>query len=239
MTSHPCLLQISCFSFLEVMNIRVLITLAFVGLIPGQLHAYSLLDDLTESQKNTVESGGQIVIEKEMPDKPWPRVIVYQRVKATPEEVAAVFLDYENAKSYIPDVLGSTISKSISPKISEVDYWVDVPILPDEHYTARNEISKPENNVYVISWKVIRALQTKDAEGHLRIEALPSGFSVIRYTNLVTPGSSMAKILRTPAIERMKKSVHSIVNHTEKQKSLHPTELAKQVAALQAAIDSN
>ena len=221
------------------MNIRVLISLALAGSILGQLHASSVLDDLTANQKNTIESGGQVVIEKELPDKPWPQVIVYQRVKATPEEVAAVFLDYENAKSYIPDVLGSVISKSISRKIIEVDYWVDVPILPDEHYTARNEISQPENNVYVISWKLIRALQTKDAEGHLRIEPLPSGFSVIRYTNLVTPGSAMAKILRTPAIERMKRSVHSIVNHTEKQKALQPAELAKQVAALHFALESN
>jgi hypothetical protein len=86
----------------------------------------------------------------------------------------------------------------------EVDCAVDVPILPDEAYTARNEM-KALDGGYVASWTLLHALQTKAAEGSLRIEPCEGGGSVIRYTNLVTPSSGMAKLLRSMALARMQK----------------------------------
>ena len=34
--------------------------------------------------------------------KPWPRIKVYRLINATPEQVAAVFFDYESAKTFVP-----------------------------------------------------------------------------------------------------------------------------------------
>ncbi|MEI8294177.1 MAG: SRPBCC family protein [bacterium] len=195
----------------------------------------NLLADLSATQQQQVAKGELVEREEEIPDKPWPRLRIYKRIHASPEEVAAVFFDYEQAKTYIPDVLDSKISKKISPAVMEVDYAIDVPILRDEAYTARNEM-KALDGGYVASWTLLRALQTKSAEGSLRIEPFEGGGSVIRYANLVTPSSGMAKILRGPALARMQKTVLAIGEKVENQKSNHPAELATQVARLRQAL---
>jgi len=198
-----------------------------------------LLDDLNEAQRREVLSGGQVMLQEAVAGKPWPRVRVFQLVRATPEEVAAVFFDYENSKTYIPDLLNSRISKTITPLVLEVDYEVKVPILADEAYTARNELRAIHGGGFHVSWILLRALQTKGAEGNLRIEPHGERDSVIRYTNLVTPGTGMAKVLKTLALARMQKTVQAIVRKVESQKKNHPRDLARQVAALRQALASH
>ena len=197
----------------------------------------SLLDDLNRDQRQELENGELIVREQDIPGKPWPRVRIYKRINAAPEEVAAVFFDYDQAKTYIPDVLESKVSKKISPRVMEVDYAVDVPILADEAYTARNEMIRLGDS-YQVSWTLLRALQTKAAQGNLLIEPLENGTSVIRYTNLVTPSSGMAKLLRGPALSRMQKTVVAIGQKVEEQKSHNAAELAAQVVRLREALES-
>ena len=197
----------------------------------------SLLDDLNRDQRQELEKGELIVREQDIPGKPWPRVRIYKQISASPEEIAAVFFDYDQAKPYIPDVLKSKISKKVSPSVMEVDYAVDVPILADEAYTARNEMIRLGDS-YQVSWTLLRALQTKAAQGNLLIEPLENGTSVIRYTNLVTPSSGMAKLLRGPALSRMQKTVVAIGQKVEEQKSHNAAELAAQVVRLREALES-
>jgi hypothetical protein len=197
----------------------------------------NLLDDLNRDQRQELEKGELIVREQDIPGKPWPRVRIYKQISASPEEIAAVFFDYDQAKTYLPDVLKSKISKKVSLSVMEVDYAVDVPILADEAYTARNEMIRLGDS-YQVSWTLLRALQTKAAQGNLLIEPLENGTSVIRYTNLVTPSSGMAKLLRGPALSRMQKTVAAIGQKVEEQKSSHAAELAAQVARLREALES-
>ena len=208
---------------------------ACVAVLPAA--TAGLLEDLSRNQQLDLEKGDLIVLEQDILGKPWPRVQIYKRIKATPEEVAAVFFDYDQAKTFIPDVLESKISKKIAPCVVEVDYEVNVPILSDEAYTALNEM-KALGESYQVSWTLLRALQTKAAEGNLLIEPFENGSSVIRYTNLVTPSSGMAKILKGPALFRMQKTVLAIGEKVEKQKSSHPLQLAAQVARLREALKS-
>jgi len=207
--------------------------------VAGRLLGAALTDELSPEQLSAVDAGSQVVIREDLPDQPWPRVRVYQRVHASPEEVAAVFFDYEKAKSYIPDVLESQISKRHSPRVFEVDYKVEVPILPDEMYTARNEIEMLQPDSYRISWRVLKALQTKAAVGNLRIERYGDGESLICYMNLVTPGSSVVVLLKNLAMERMEKIVASIALESEKQKTQAPLDLTRQIEILRAALSAD
>lgn len=197
----------------------------------------SLLNDLTRDQRQELENGTLVVREQDIPGKPWPRVRIYKRINAAPEEVAGVFFDYDQAKTYIPDVLESKVSKKISPSVVEVDYAIDVPILADEAYTTRNEMIRVDNS-YRVSWTLLRALQTKAAEGNLLIEPFENGTSLIRYTNLVTPSSGMAKILGQLAMSRMQKTVLALGEKVEQQKSHNAAELAAQVVRLHEALES-
>jgi hypothetical protein len=219
-------------------KVRLLRSLA---LVIGLSSATSLLAaddipaDLSAGQISLLKKGGQIVLTEDVEGKPWPRVTVYQVVNATPEEVAAVFFDYEDNKAFVPNVLKSEISKRITACTTEIDYGVNVPILPDEFYTVRNTIKMLSPEHYRFDWKLVRAVHTKDSVGSFCMEPL-EGKTLIRYQNLVTPGSSMAGLLRKTAISQMKDAATAIATRAEKLKTANPAQLNKQVEALRAAL---
>ncbi|MDX2080355.1 MAG: hypothetical protein SFU53_06180 [Terrimicrobiaceae bacterium] len=210
-------------------TVSVLLALLFSPLAQA-----NVASELSPAQLAEIQAGRQVVVLQEMPGHPWPRIRIFQMARATPEEVAAVFFDYTNAKDYIPKLLKSNVSKTLSPCVIEVDYGVDVPILPDEFYTARNSLTE-SGGTYRIDWTLVRALQTKASEGHLRIERFGKD-ALLCYTNLVTPGSKMAGILRIPAIDQMKNTVAAIVRQVESQRNSKPADLQRQVALLRAAL---
>ena len=197
--------------------------------------AASSIEDLDAKQIEEVSRGGQVVVLQEIEGNPWPKVRIYQKVDARPDEVAAVFCDYRNAKFYVPKLIKSDVSKQISPCVAEVDYGIDVPILADEFYTARNTLTSGDDGCYLVTWSLVRALQTKASEGNLRIERWKDG-SVIRYTNLVTPSSGMAGLLKSTAIDQMRNTVKSIVARVEKQKAENPEGLKENIRDLESAL---
>lgn len=199
------------------------------------LIASSLLDDLDGKQVEEVARGGQVVLLQPVEGLPWPRVRVYQKVDATPQDVAAVFFDYKNAKFFVPNVIKSNVSRQLSPCVAEIDYGIDVPILPDEYYTALNTLTAGPDGGYLFSWSLVRALQTKASEGNLRIERWKDG-AVIRYTNLVTPSSIMARLLRSTAIDQMRSTVRAIVTRVRKQKTEKPEALKEEIRDLESAL---
>ena len=220
----------------EMSGLRLFFLLAALVYATAPRGLAGLLDELDAADRAKVLAGHQVLLQEKVAGKPWPRVRVYQLVHAMPEEVAAVFFDYNNSKTFVPDLLHSKISKKISPCVLEVDYEVEVPILADEAYTARNDLKTTEDGGYRVTWNLVRALQTKDATGHLRIEPHGEGEAVICYTNLVTPSSGMAGILEKLAIGRMEKTVRSMVHQVQNQKTQHPADLARQVEALREAL---
>jgi hypothetical protein len=220
-----------------MMKLRILRRFSLLAGMTVSLHAWAggVSDDLTSAQRDIVKSGKQVMMTQEVEGKPWPRVKIYQVVAATPEEVAAVFVDYNNAKLYTPNLLKSEIVKTTSPTVKEIDYGVDIPILPDEYYTARNTLSCPEKGVYRIDWKLLRAVQTKASEGCIRIEPFEDR-ALICYQNLVTPGSIMAGLLRGKALEQMRETVAALAQRVEKQKTANSADLDREVKELRAAL---
>jgi hypothetical protein len=207
--------------------------------LSGTARGGEILNTLDSEQRAQLLEGRQVFVEREVEGKPWPRVKVYELVNATPEEVLAVFSDYEKANTYVPDVLSSRIVKRHSPQVKDVEYEVEVPFLRDERYTARNSLDRSPDGALRVSWKLLEALQTKDAEGHLVVENFEGGRAVLCYTNLVTPGSAMAGLLRGPALERMRKTVAAIVAKVELEKRERPAELAAQAEKLREILDDD
>ena len=199
------------------------------------LMAASLLEDLDAKQIEEIARGGQVSLLQDVAGNPWPKIRVYQKVDATPEEVAAVFFDYKNAKDYVPKVIKSDISRQVTPCVVEVDYGIDVPILPDEYYTVRNTLTSGADGGYLVTWTLIKALQTKSSEGSLQIERWNYG-SVIRYANFVTPGSGMAGLLKSIAIAQMRNTVRAIVTRVGTQKTEQPAALKEEIRDLEFAL---
>lgn len=194
-----------------------------------------LMNELAAGHQSQVKKGEQVSLSEVIEGKPWPKMRIYRVVNATPEEVAAVFCNYENAKAYVPNVLSSKISNRVAACTLDIDYGLDVPILPDEFYTTRNTVKAVGADGYRIDWKLLRAVQTKDSVGNLRIEPL-DGKALICYENLVTPGSSMAGLLKGTAVKQMNQTVEAIARHVENQKKSNAADLQREVEALRAAL---
>ena len=182
-----------------------------------------------------MKAGEQVVVIENVEGIAWPRVKVYRYINADPEQVAAIFFDFENAKNFVPNVFKSEISNRVGPCTMEVDYGLDVPIFPDEYYTVRNSLRMLDENSYCIEWKLLRAVMTKDSVGNFRVEPW-EGKSLTCYQNLVTPSSNVAVLLRGRAIEQMKETAKALANEVEKVRSSNPAGLKKQIATLRAAL---
>jgi hypothetical protein len=197
--------------------IRVVLPLGMLA-AAATLAQAGLFSDLSTADQNKVKAGEQVMTTEILDGYPWPRVRVYQMIKATPREVMAVFTDYNNACQFVPNCLKSKISKNVNPLVTEVDYVIDVPMLADEAYTVRDTLSAAGGGALVVSWKMLRATSIEESAGNLHAEPFGADASIIRYTNLVKPSSVAAPLLKGVAMSQMKDTVQAIADQVEKVK---------------------
>jgi len=203
--------------------------------ICNALATAKLVDELSSEQLQTLK-GGQLVKKiEDVADNTWPRVTIYQTVRATPEEVMAVFIDYVNAKEFTPDVISSEIAKVISPKVKEVDYVVKVPLLANESYAVRNTLTSLGDASYRVSWTMLRSTYMKSGTGDFTVEPFNGG-TLMRHTSLTEPGSKLVAPLKGFALTQVEKTVASLKNYIEKMKSSQPQKLNDLVSQLNAAL---
>jgi hypothetical protein len=209
----------------------------FLGLIVATFATAraGILSELSIADQKTVKSGGQVMVSESLEGYPWPRVRVYQAVKATPREVMAVFTDYNSGCNFVPNCLKSQIAKQITPLVAHVDYVIDVPILADESYTVSDTLSEEPGGALRVAWKMIKATSILESQGNLFAEPHGENGSLIRYTNLVKPSSAAAPLLRGMAMSQMKDTVDAIVARVEEIKN-KPSMLQPELDRLDAAL---
>ena len=194
-------------------------------------------DELTAEQRRTIEEGRVVFVTADVATSAWPRACVYQHIDATPEDAAAVFTNYERQLAYIPRLKEATISRVIDPVTVEVDYTLDVPIVADEHYTVRDQLSSPDGVSYRIDWTLVRATSTKATEGSVRFEPHGQG-TLMAYCNLVTPGGRLAGLgfIRSRAMTQVREAAQAIVTEVERERAGDRTLLDAELATLRAAL---
>ena len=190
---------------------------------------------LTPQQQEILSKGKPLLLEVEVPGNPWPRYTVYHLVNSSPEQAAAVFWDCELDPKYVPNCLSVEMVSRPNPWIHDGQYTLKMPLmLPSEVYVSCNELKK-DSNGYEISWHVLHARYIQGSIGNLRIE--PHGEkgeqALIRYTNLVRPGSSIAGLLRANASSQVVESVKALVCQIESELSENPQLMEHQVKDLE------
>src|SRR5271168_5161580 len=142
-----------------------------------------IYDRLTDAQRASIENGEQVVVLEDSGGV-WPKIFLYSRVDATPEQATPVFSDYEFQSSHIPNLKKSQISKRIDKATSQVDYTLSVPRpLSDQHYTVEDKISGYDNGAgYRVDWHLVRADSTKATVGFVRFEPL-GNHTIMEYYN--------------------------------------------------------
>lgn len=174
-----------------------------------------MTNELSAADRSKLEAGESVLITVEKPGATWPEVRIYRKVKATPEGVTALFLDYENANSFIDNLKSAVVENEPDANTKDVRYTVKLPVIFTISYLVRNRYEKtPEG--YTVHWNLLEALFAKSAVGSLRVE--PHGdITVICYTNHVEPATRLVAGLRGHAIKEASNTVDAIVAEAERR----------------------
>jgi hypothetical protein len=213
------------------------VTLALGVQLPGPAQA-----GITPGERAAIDAGRQAVREERVRTSAWPRVTIFQLVDATPREAAAIFTDYARHSTYLPGLKKSAIARRLSPRVTEVDYVLEVPIFADEDYTVRDSISLGvTDGSYRVDWVKVRARSTKEIVGSVTFEPYRTGDSartgtLITYENLVSPGQLLAGPLKGRALKQVRETVSALVKQIGDERANQPDLLATQVAALDSAL---
>ena len=194
------------------MRKSLLLLLTALAAVPA---GASMVDELSASDKAKLESGQWVLVTVEKPGATWPEVRIYRKVKATPEGVTKLFLDYENAGSFIDNLESAVVEKQPDANTKDVRYTVKLPVLFTISYLVRNRYEKtPEG--YTVHWNLLESIFAKSAVGKLRVE--PHGdTAVICYANHVEPATKLVAGLRGHAIKEASNTVDAIVKEAERR----------------------
>ena len=200
--------------------------------------------ELTPEQRRTVDSGGQVFVAEDVAGSSWPRACTYQFVAASPDEAAAVFTDYARHAAFIPDIKKSAVSLVIDQRTAEVDYVLDIPIVADEAYTVRDQVSAtPDGTQYRVDWTLVRASSTKATVGGVRFERYSTADparegTLMAYCNFVTPGSRLARLgfIKTRAMDQLRATTKAIAREVERQRTEMPAATAARAGALRRVV---
>ena len=175
----------------------------------------AIVKELSEQDRAKLDSGQNVVATIEKPGATWPEVRIYRKVKATPQGVTDLFLDYENAGSFIDNLESAVVEKKPDANTKDVRYTVRLPVLFTISYLVRNRYEKTPDG-YTVHWNLLESLFAKSATGSLRVE--PHGdTAVICYANHVEPATRLVAGLRGQALKEASKTVDAIVQEAERR----------------------
>ena len=194
---------------------RKLTALLCCLIVPVTALRAEMLSELSAADKSKLESGENVVTTIEKPGATWPEVRIYRKVNATPQGVTELFLDYENANTFIDNLKSAVVEHEPDGNTKDVRYTVKLPVLFTISYLVRNRYEKtPEG--YAVHWNLLESLFAKSAVGKLRVE--PHGdTAVICYANHVEPATKLVAGLRGHALKEASKTVDAIVKEAERR----------------------
>jgi hypothetical protein len=191
------------------------LVLLLAALLPAAPARASMLQELNPGDRAKLESGQGVLMTVEIPGATWPEVRIYRRVKATPEGVTDLFLDYENAGSFIHNLQSAVVEKQPDRNTKDVRYTVKLPVLFTISYLVRNRYEKTPGG-YTVHWNLLESLFARSAVGRLRVE--PHGdVAVICYANHVEPATKLVAGLRGQALKEASNTVDAIVKEAERR----------------------
>jgi hypothetical protein len=174
-----------------------------------------MIAELSPADRAKLETGVNVLTTEEIEGATWPMVRIYRKVNATPQGVTDLFLDYENANTFISNLDSAKVEKQPDANTKDVRYTVRLPVLFTISYLVRNRYEKtPEG--YTVHWNLLESIFAKSATGSLRVE--PHGdTAVICYANHVEPATRLVAGLRGHALKEASKTVDAIVKEAERR----------------------
>ena len=194
-----------------------ILTLSLLGLLvlAGDASA-AIVEELSESDRDKLEAGENVVVTVDKPGAVWPEVRIYRKVKATPEGITDLFLDYEHANTFIHNLESAKVENEPDANTKDVRYRVRLPIIFSISYLVRNSYEKTADG-YTVRWHLLEPpFAAKSAVGSLRVQS-HGDEAVICYTNHVEPATKLIAGLRGHAVKEASKTVTAIVKEAERR----------------------
>lgn len=219
------------------------LALSAVGvMVASQSASGGVLDPLSPIERAQIDAGVPIVKSREMAGSSWPAVTVYQLVDATPEEAMAIFTDFGEQASYLRDCCGLLESRVIDPAVNgdrrtqRVLYELQVPVVSNERYELREELSRGSDGSYSVAWtKVSRGGHSAGIVGRAVFEPRhgKTVFSYYNYTRMTEPG---AGFFAGQSVERAQRTVTAMARHMEQERRSGGAGFLRDLARLRAAL---
>jgi hypothetical protein len=190
------------------------ITLLISALVAApQIGNASIANSLSPEQLDLINRGQEVLVTRDL-NKTWPEIIIYRRINAPANKVSELFLDYEGAHTYVPNLKSAIIESTPSKNTKDVRYTIRIPFINTISYLVRNKYEQtPEG--HKISWSLLESPIVEAAAGSLTIEPLNETSSIIRYSNHIEPATSLLAGLKGHAIREASTTVKAIARKSE------------------------
>lgn len=191
---------------------------------------------LTDAEWSRLARGEILVVTHAVPGYPWPEVTAHLQMAATPDEVMAVYADFEGQASYLPELVTCRIIRRVAANVFEVFYEYAVSG-PNERYTVTIEVGRRASALEA-TWDLVRARYAKRLSGGLRVEPRGAG-ALVTYTSRVDPGT-LGVYFGSPAIvtRRLEATVTALAARVGRLRADDPERLGDLMARLRAMLES-
>lgn len=173
--------------------------------------------DLSEAELKTVNSGEFVIKMEDVKGSPWPEITYYALIDSTPLESIGLFAAYDIQKDYIPNILKSMVTKSISPTDIITEYVLHLPFpLSNARYTHGARLYKFDDD-FVLTWYMVESTSSEEVRGHVYFTST-NGKTLMRYRTYVKPKSMLGSFVKNAMLKDVKATMIAIKNFIEKNK---------------------
>jgi hypothetical protein len=219
------------------------IALSALGLMFASKSASAgVIDQLSVAERFQLDSGATLVKVRDMPGSAWPAVSVYKLVDTTPEVAMADFTDYNLQARYLKECCGLLMSSVLDSavggdrRVQRVLYEIEVPVVSNERYELREEMSRGEDGSYRVVWgKVSAGGRSESIFGRAMFEPVNGKtlFYYYNFTKITTPG---AGFFAGESVKRTQRTVTAMARHMEQESAGGGRRLQENLARLREAL---
>jgi hypothetical protein len=218
---------------------------AFALLLASGIASAGVIDTVSAADRrhfDQIDAAEPEVHVQPMAGSAWPAVTVSQLVNTTPEAAMAVFTDYDEQASYLRDCCGVLQSRVIDPavggdrRVQRVLYELEVPIVSNERYELREEMSRAANGSYRVVWGKVSSGGHSDAIfGRATFEPR-DGRTLFTYYNYTKITAFGAGAFADASVARARTTVSAMARHMEEESASGGGIFQEDLARLRAAL---
>jgi hypothetical protein len=188
--------------------------------------------ELSQTELTNLTDKQLVIHSREIPKCPWPEITVFTLIDTSPVEAAAVFSNYQDHKTFIPDLIKSDPARKLADNETIVDFEMRLPWpLANSRYSTGNVFSRLEKDEYEIRWYLAGSDSLVDSKG--TVQFIPYGKkTLLKYQSLIRPDSRLASAFASRAKIAISKTVQAIVTYVEETKKRDPEKVERLITSL-------